>query len=663
MKIRHYLIPVVLSVFTLACQPKEKKPLKVSELFSDHIVLQQEQDVDFWGEYTPGEEVILSGSWGDKASVEVDTSGHWIAKLPTPEAGGPYKVEIITEDSTITLEDVLVGEVWLASGQSNMEMPLKGWPPEAPIQNSGEEIAQAAYPEIRMFTVVKNLSASPLDSVTGAWSVSSPETAGDFSATAYFFARKLHEDLGVPVGIIHSSWGGTVAEAWTSKASLNKMGDFDEAIKGLENPETQKVTNEWFSQWPTKAIPDTEEEWQNIDFSDLAAAEPDFDDSQWADIELPGRFDQLNSSDYDGAMWFRKEFTVADPASDYTLHIGAVDDMDATYVNGQKIGGLAGSGYYNTPREITVPKSLLVQGRNVIAIRAIDTGGPGVFVGPIKLINRKGDEISLEGTWKSQLIAEIYQGQFYVYHLDTDMSTRPNIVLLNPNLPTVLYNAMIHPLAPYTIKGAIWYQGESNVGRAEQYKQLFPTMIGDWREKWGYDFPFYFVQIAPYIYNPDATKQASQELRDAQRLSLKTPNTGMAVTLDIGNATNIHPADKQDVGDRLARLALAKAYGKDVVPCGPLFKGVEKSGNKLIIEFDEVDGGLKASDEGLSGFEIAGADKNYVPATAEIVNDRVEVSSPSVKSPEYVRYAWSDDAEASLFNKEGLPASSFTSEE
>jgi sialate O-acetylesterase len=345
------------------------------------------------------------------------------------------------------------------------------------------------------------------------------------------------------------------------------------------------------------------------------------------------------------------------------LNIGAIDDMDATYVNGQKIGGLAGTGFWNVPREMTIPKSLLLQGSNTIAIRAIDTGGPGVVSGPMTLSTSASDIISIEGSWKYQLIAEIFMGKFYVYDLQTDISERPNVFRFHPNLPSVLFNGMIHPLVPYTIRGAIWYQGESNVGRDEQYRRLFPAMIEDWRKQWRYDFPFYFVQIAPFIYNSNPTEQVSQKLRDAQRYSLKVDKTGMVVSLDIGNPTNIHPANKQDVGKRLAGLALANDYRKDLIASGPLYRQVEKSGNKLIVEFDHVGSGLVASNRGLLGFEIAGSDKNYISAVAKIVDNKVEVSNPSVTSPEFVRYAWRDNSVASLFNLEGLPASTFTSED
>ncbi|MDH3322678.1 MAG: sialate O-acetylesterase [Flavobacteriaceae bacterium] len=662
MKTYLYLIIIAFGLSIFSCRPNLKKELKVPDLFSDHMVLQQQQDVNFWGAYTPGKKISVSGSWGEETTAITDAGGQWTLKLATPNAGGPYTVKIISRDSTITIDDVLIGEVWLASGQSNMEMPLKGWPPNDTILNADQEILQANYSNIRMLTVPKKISRSPLDTISSQWIAATAETAGDFSATAYFFAKRLHKALNIPIGIIHSSWGGTPAEAWTSKEKIKKLGDFDDQIKTIENPQTLNAIDKWFNERPVQEIPETDQQWQDLSFSDLALATPDFDDAGWETIVLPGRYDAINSVEFDGAVWLRNTFDVQDVSVDYVLQIGAIDDMDATFVNGQKIGGLVGAGFWNVAREMTIPKKLLVKGKNTIAIRALDTGGNGAVSGPMSITSKKGETISIEGAWKRHLVSEIYKGRFYVYDLQTDLSNRPDVLQVNQNLPTVLFNAMINPLVQYTIKGAIWYQGESNVGRDEQYKKLFPAMIEDWRDRWGYEFPFYFVQIAPFMYNPNPEEQVSQKLRDAQRLALKTPKTGMVVTLDIGNATNIHPANKQDVGKRLAGLALANDYKKELVASGPLYKSLEKSENKLIVTFDHVGTGLHQADTVLTGFEIAGADKVYLPAQAMIVGDKVEVSNSSIATPKYVRYAWRDTSEASLFNREGLPASSFSSE-
>ena len=661
---RSYLLFPLLALFlTLhSCQQKEKINLKLPSLFSDHMVLQQNEKVAIWGSYNPNDKIEIKGSWGEKAMAQSDENGDWNLKIQTPKAGGPFTIEIISSDSTIVLNDILIGEVWLASGQSNMEMPLKGWPPNDVIKDSKNEIASAANPDIRMFTVPKTLSLLPLDDIEGEWVTSSPETAGDFSATAYFFAKRLQKELQVPIGIIHSSWGGTPAEAWTSEANLRKIGDFNNALDLANSPKTHELLDNWFGQFPAQDFPETQEQWEQIEFADIDAAKPNFDDSNWTSIDIPGPIDLMEKESFDGAVWIRKEFEITDTSSDYLLHIGAIDDMDATYINGEKVGGLAGDGFWNVPREILVPKNLLKKGKNMVAIRIIDTGSGGSVSGPVQLKSKEGKTINLEGTWKYLIIAEIYLGKFYGYGLNNSIESRPDMIQLNPNMPSVLYNAMINPLVPFSIKGAIWYQGESNVGRDEQYRRLFPTMINDWREKWQIEFPFYFVQIAPYNYSPDPTSHFSQKLREAQRLTLNTTNTGMVVTLDIGQVDNIHPANKQDVGSRLAGLALANDYGKDLVASGPLYKGMSKSGNEIILEFDYAINGLKAGEDGLKGFEIAGEDKVFYKAEATIVNNTIILEAGGINEPQHARYAWRDDSSASLFNAEGLPASSFSTE-
>ncbi len=659
---RLFIFLVFISVASMSCNKQDKIKLHIPKLFADHMVLQRNQDVAFWGYVEPNEEITVKGSWGQELKTTSEAGGTWQIHLPTPKAGGPYTVNISTPDSTIIINDVMIGEVWLASGQSNMEMPLKGWPPKDPILNSTEEIKNADHPNIRMFTVPRSLSLKPLDSMQGQWEVTTPETAQNFSATAYFFARKLQEELKVPVGIIHSSWGGTVAEAWTSESSLRKLKDFDDALDQIQNPDTFETVDAWFTDFPAQSIPETTEQWEKIDFGGSAASKFDYDDSSWSSIEIPGYIDIIDDEAIDGAVWIRKEFKIVDISSDYILKTGAIDDMDATFINGTKVGGLAGNGQWNVPREMKVPKGLLKKGKNIIAIRIIDTGAGGSVDGPVELISDEGDSIYLNGTWKHRAVAEIYLNSFYSYGLEASLAERPKIVQMNPNLPSVLFNAMINPLVPYNIKGAIWYQGESNVGRSDQYQRLFPAMINDWRDLWQNEFPFYYVQIAPFNYNNDPANPISAKLRDAQRLSLKTPKTGMAVTLDIGNPTNIHPGNKQDVGLRLALWALAKDYGIDIIPSGPLFKELAVSGNKLILEFDHVGEGLEAGDDGLTGFEIAGADGKFVEASARIVGNTVEIHNIKIAAPKSARYAWRNDGHATLFNEQGLPASSFSSE-
>ncbi len=639
--------------------------LQLTSLFSDHMVLQQKSNVKFWGTDKPNNEITISTSWENESKTIVDINGHWNVSIGTPSAGGPFKIEIKSNQHKIVLNDIMIGEVWLASGQSNMEMTLMGWPPNDIINNADEEIAKSSNSKIRMFNVEKQISINPLGDVKGSWKVSSPEETKNFSASAYFFAKELFKKLQVPIGIINSSWGGTPAESWTSKKTIDTFNEFKSVTQSINTSDLFKNELKWFSQFKAIGIPTTDEQWINLNLLDNLIVETSYNDSDWEEIQLPGRYDnQINGGEFNGAVWFRKNIVIDNLDSDYILTIGAVDDMDETYVNGHKIGGLIGMGFWNKKREFKIPKSILKKGNNTIAVRAIDAEGVGEIIGPMTLSNNN-IKVSLNGNWKYKLIAEIYNNKFYLYGINNiDFNSRIKTIKLNSGVPTVLYNGMINPLVPYTIKGVIWYQGESNVGRADQYENLFPAMIRDWREKWNYDFPFYYVQIAPYQYNinKDSSLDQSQELREAQRNSLKTKNTGMVVTMDIGNFNNIHPSNKQDIGSRLARLALSNNYSINIVPSGPIFNGLKVIGSKLILEFENP-GSRLISKGDLLGFEIAGADKKYVFANAKIINNQVELYSDKIKNPLYARYAWKDKAVPSLFNLEGLPASSFKYEE
>ncbi len=639
--------------------------LQLTSLFSDHMVLQQKSNVKFWGTDKPNNEITISTSWENESKTIVDINGHWNVSIGTPSAGGPFKIEIKSNQHKIVLNDIMIGEVWLASGQSNMEMTLMGWPPNDIINNADEEIAKSSNSKIRMFNVEKQISINPLGDVKGSWKVSSPEETKNFSASAYFFAKELFKKLQVPIGIINSSWGGTPAESWTSKKTIDTFNEFKSVTQSINTSDLFKNELKWFSQFKAIGIPTTDEQWINLNLLDNLIVETSYNDSDWEEIQLPGRYDnQINGGEFNGAVWFRKNIVIDNLDFDYILTIGAVDDMDETYVNGHKIGGLIGMGFWNKKREFKIPKSILKKGNNTIAVRAIDAEGVGEIIGPMTLSNNN-IKVSLNGNWKYKLIAEIYNNKFYLYGINNiDFNSRIKTIKLNSGVPTVLYNGMINPLVPYTIKGVIWYQGESNVGRADQYENLFPAMIRDWREKWNYDFPFYYVQIAPYQYNinKDSSLDQSQELREAQRNSLKTKNTGMVVTMDIGNFNNIHPSNKQDIGSRLARLALSNNYSINIVPSGPIFNGLKVIGSKLILEFENP-GSRLISKGDLLGFEIAGADKKYVFANAKIINNQVELYSDKIKNPLYARYAWKDKAVPSLFNLEGLPASSFKYEE
>jgi len=668
-----FFLFIFLIGFHFSCQ-QEPSNLSLSSIFSDHMVLQQAESVPIWGTATPYSKISIDGSWGNSVGATTNSEGEWDTEILMPAAGGPFELTISTKDTAITIKDVMAGEVWLCSGQSNMEMPLKGWLPNDPIANSAEAIANANYPMIRMFTVEKAIDIAPTTEYSGSWAVANSANAGDFSATAYFFGRALHQKLNIPIGLIHTSWGGTPAEAWTEGNHLTSLADYLEVQKKLEQAKPQQAAlKNWLA---TKAVVDNTElpeaaRWQNLDFKDEGLVSGRIVENTLTNISMPMMWEQeeIGLDAFDGVILFRKEVTIPNAFlnQELTLELGAIDDMDETYFNGVKVGSMMGTGKWNTKRVYTIPKELTSKNKNLLSIRVVDTGGGGGFSSEsMRLsINDGNESLNLGGQgWNYLPTAEYAKGKFYLYGgTVADFQDRPKVDLeLNANTPTVLYNAMIAPLVPYGIKGAIWYQGESNVRRDKQYEALFPKMIESWRSVWNQgDFPFYFVQIAPFNYgNSNAIESA--QLRDAQRKSLSVANTGMAVTLDIGNSDNIHPANKKDVGERLALWALAKDYNQTEVVCsGPLFNGMKIEGRKIRLSFQFAEG-LTSKDIRITGFEIASANGLFLPANAAIEGKEVIVSSPQIVNPIHVRYAFKNSSTATLFNGAGLPASSFSTE-
>jgi sialate O-acetylesterase len=483
--------------------------VKLPAVIGDNMVLQQGQKIAIWGWAEPGEEVMVGVSWHTMEwGVTADEKGNWMFKMNPPKVGGPYEMTLRGKN-TVTIKNILVGEVWVCSGQSNMQFAVRQ------AANAEQEIAAAQYPNIRLFSVERKVAEQPQSDCVGSWQPCSPQTVADFSAVAYFFGRELHKEIDTPIGLIHTSWGGTPAEAWTSKDALRS------------EPACAPILQR---------------------YADAVAKYPE-------------------------AM---KEYE------------RKVDEWKAAVAKAKAEGS-------KPPR------------------------GPGAPFGPG-----------------------------------------------HPHSPGGLYNAMIAPLIPYGIRGAIWYQGESNAGRAYQYRRLFPAMIKCWRKEWGQgDFPFLFVQLANFMaVKPEPAESEWAELREAQSMTLALPNTGMAVIIDIGEANDIHPKNKQDVGRRLALWALAKTYAKQLVYSGPLYKSMEVQGNKIILHFDHVGGGLVAGGgEPLKGFAIAGADRKFVWADAKIDGNAVVVSTDGVAEPVAVRYAWADNPVCNLYNKEGLPASPFRTDD
>ncbi len=641
---KHYFILLSIIIFS-QCKGPDAENIQLPPLFGDNMVLQRDMEVAVWGTAEPGGTVQISIN-DKEASAKVGEDGKWEVNLPPMQAGGPFEFSVNgARDTTFT--NVMIGDVWVASGQSNME-----WQLQATVDNYEEEIANANYPNIRLFDVERDLSTVELNQLRKpvTWKECSPETIPTFSAVAYFFGRELHQEYDVPIGLISSSWGGTPSEAWTSKGTIRDFEPFGEQIAEMEKeattPEEAEANMQAAQNEREKIIREANEKINAAGFT------PDFDYAEWKTMEIPTLWESAGLRNYDGFVWFRKEITLpsAMAGNSLTLHLGNIDDADVTWFNGEKIGE---TNAHNELREYEVPANLVKAGSNEIVIRVQDTGGGGGLYGPaeeMKIVSGSFS-VSLAGDWQYNETIE------------------PQLPQLNnsPHQPAVLYNAMINPLIPYGIKGAIWYQGESNAGRAYQYRSIFPAMIEDWRSNWGIgEFPFLFVQLANFMERkPEPADDAWAELREAQLMTLRLPNTGMAVTIDIGEADDIHPRNKQDVGKRLALAAKKVAYEEDNVYSGPIYESMEIKGDSILLTFTNVGSGLmKLPDEKLKGFAIAGEDQQFVWAVAEIIGEnQVAVSSPKIKNPVAVRYGWASNPDVNLYNEEGLPASPFRTDE
>ncbi len=621
--------------------------VKLPRIFSDNMVLQRNKLIPVWGWANPHEKITVQFDHQTKKTT-ADKNGKWMVKLDNEIAGGPFQL-IVKGKNTITINDVLVGEVWICSGQSNMEFPIEGW---GKVNNYKEEIANANYPMIRHFKVPNMVSCTPMDDVSGgSWQICSPATAGDFSAVAYFFGRELFNKLKVPIGLLNTSWGGTIVETWTSRKAFENSDEFKSMIAGMPLLNLDSMAKVK-TQETRKRLLALQGSLNNTDADTWKDVHTD--DSKWPQMQIPNLWETQQIGDLDGFVWFRKtvNITAANAGKPATLFLSMIDDNDITYVNGIKVGSTVG---YNVKREYNIPAGILKEGKNVIAVRVEDTGGGGGIYGDgadMKLT--LGNEVMpLAGKWNFR-VEKIAGGS---------ESIGPN------SYPTLLYNAMINPLIPFAMEGAIWYQGESNAGRAYQYRKAFPLMINDWRSRWGEgNFPFYFVQLASYnAANGNSVNGSSwAELRESQTKTLSLPNTGMAVTTDIGDSGNIHPKDKQDVGKRLAEIAFHNVYGENNVYSGPMYQSMKMEGNKIRISFTHTGTGLMVKDKYgyIKGFEIAGADKKFHYAKAYVDGSDVVVFNDDIANPVAVRYAWADDAgEANLFNKEGFPASSFRTDD
>ncbi|NUN99254.1 MAG: beta galactosidase jelly roll domain-containing protein [Saprospiraceae bacterium] len=633
--------------------------LRLPRLLSSNAVLQRDLPLPLRGQAAKNSKITLNFA-GNSYRAKADKNGHWQIQLPAMPAGGPFSMEISDGREVITLKNILIGDIWVCSGQSNMEWPLRE-------SNQAEAaIAAATDPMIRHFYVDHTASFIPLDTLkNGDWKECSPATAGNFTAVGYFFAKHLREKTGVPIGLLHSSWGGSRIEPWMDAATLGFKDAKDLEAHLEQKTGAQKIRiAEFLRNKFGDQIPTTDNGIQN---GKAVWAAADLDDSNWQSMELPGLWEGQGWDILDGIVWFRKEVTLTatQAAQAATVGLAMIDDSDEAWINGVKVGGLYNS--YSTVRSYKIPAGVLREGKNTLAVRVEDTGYGGGFHGNPELLYLKtGEEIiSLAGQWKMKVGKAI----------GSLPGTQDN------QLPTKLYNAMIKPIQWFPIKGVIWYQGESNANNPEDamaYQALFQNMIRQWRKQWGVgDFPFLFAQLANFhAAEPEPGNSNWALLRESQSAALALPNTAQAVITDIGDANDIHPRNKKDVGYRLALGARRFAYGeKNLIYSGPTFAsltvdpGSETGGRpaSLRLQFNNRGSGLIAKGDRygyLRGFAIAGADRKFVWAKALIQGDQVVVWSEKVSNPVAVRYGWADNPDdANLFNAEGLPASPFRTDQ
>ncbi len=623
--------------------PALRAEVRLAGFLGDNMVLQRENPVKIWGWADKGETVTVAFN-GQVRATRADKAGAWSVTLDPMAAGGPYVLDVKGKGNALKYTDILVGDVWLCSGQSNMEWPVSY------SANAEQEIAAADHPAIRVLNVARRPHRVPQDDVPGQWTVCSPQTVGDFSAVAYFFAREINRELGVPVGIINSSWGGTDIETWTSPQSYAKLPaevkiPYDPAVIALlDKYPTLDRYSERSSDDPGMAS-----KW-------YAAGT---DDQTWEAIQQPQEWSATPLAGVDGLVWFRYTFDVPAQAAGAkaALSLGRIDDADITWINGVEVGRTNGPA---ANRLYVVPAGVLKAGRNEITVRVEDVTGPGGFTslpeelflevpGPMPV------KVPLAGEWKyrTSVINSDYQ-----------------YVQLGPNsLNSLLYNGMIHPLKDFRIRGAIWYQGENNaiLGRSYDYRTLFPNMIRDWRAQWGYEFPFYWVQLANFMDKDGQPAESTwAELREAQTLTLSQPRTGQAVIIDIGDMYDIHPRNKQDVGKRLALNAAYDSYGmQQVVFSSPTYRSMEKSDGKIVLTFNmhASQWDLRNKYGYIEGFAIAGSDQKFYWAKAELQGDRIVVWSDEVADPVAVRFAWGNNPDVNLFNAQGLPAGPFRTDD
>jgi len=627
------------------CSSLSYAQITLPKAFGDNMVLQREIAIPLWGNATPGS--LITAELGTvHATAKTGKDGKWMIRFPTFKAGGPYTLKIYEPgkpNAAIELKGILIGDVWLASGQSNMEWQVQQ------AKDARNEIEKANFPKIRFLVVAHETKLSPQsDMLAGKWKVCDSNNVKEFSAVAYYFARKIHSDHNIPIGIIQSTWGGTPIEAWTSRDML--LTSPISKAKTLSN-DTLHFDRENFVKDSLNQI----RFWQIIfnpqNNADKIFTTAEYNDADWVKGQMPNALRYVGVVNYEGLVWLRKKISLPESfaGKDLTINLGHPEMNYSLYFNGKEICKNVWNA--SPSHSYTIPASVVQSGENTIAVRiAMLWGGGGLNQADDIYITDGSSKISLAGKW------------LYKKDLETPLPK-----LLNYQYyPTVLFNAMINPVIPYGIKGFIWYQGEANSYAAYDYRTLFPMLIKDWRQRWQQgNLPFLFVQLANFMQSrPLPAESEWAELREAQTMTLSQSNTGMACTIDIGDSASIHPLNKQEVGRRLALIANKQVYKKDCIASGPMYKEFRKDGNRIRISFTNIGSGLSTKDgKEVIGFAIAGKDHTFYWAKAIIEGKEVVVYSDKVTAPEAVRYAWADNPQCNLVNSEGLPAVPFRTDQ
>jgi sialate O-acetylesterase len=616
--------------------------IRLPNFFNDNMILQRNGTIPIWGWAKPNEKILIQFNQQTK-TTKADKAGKWMIRLDAENAGGPYVLSIKGK-SGLQIKNILVGDVWLCTGQSNMEWTV------GQSNNAQKEMTTANYPFIRQIKIQHAINSLPdVDTKVAKWEVCNSTTVSNFTGVGYFFAKNIYDSTKIPIGLINTCWGGTNVETWISREGFESSDEFKEMIANMPTINLDSISKQ--KQASTKKRIEILQGSPINSSNKSIFNEPTFNDEKWPSMIVPKLWEVQSIGELDGIVWLRKTITLSadDIKNEATLELAKIDDNDTTYVNGIKVGT---TNQWDIKRKYNIPNAILKEGQNVIAIKIVDNGGGGGIYGDAAdfKLTTANNVYPLSGNWKFQVEAII-------------KSTNEN------SLPSLCYNSMIAPLIPYSFKGVLWYQGESNAGRSMQYRKTFPLLINDWRKKFGNEIaPFYFVQLATFDAGGNSNDGCGwAELREAQTMTLSLLNTGMAVTTDlVTDPKDIHPTNKQDVGKRLAAIALNNLYNKKKICSGPTYKSMDIKSNQIILSFDNIGSGLFTTDKYgyIKGFEIAGADSVFHFAQAFIKGNNIVLNSEKVLTPIAVNFGWMGDAtECNLFNKEGFPAVPFRTAE